>query len=164
MNLVSTRFAGSGIHTDSETCDHAKIMLFSVIPLIIILIPRAFGVSYSSQEYNIVALLSLFMALFCLCCYFYYQVCIWFNYCIKNIRSNMKMFKNLVPAFDVFFFLGINFFSIKIRGYIIEYWSMQNLKERSKCMYLIMKYKRLCGRGTNISWKSKLRWRINYNL
>lgn len=55
-------------------------MLFSVIPFIIILIPRAFKVSYSSKVYNIVVLISLVTAVFCLCYYFHYQVCISFIY------------------------------------------------------------------------------------
>ncbi|PWA92809.1 sodium/calcium exchanger membrane region, Calcium binding protein 2 [Artemisia annua] len=101
-NNLLQLLTGSGIHVDSETCDHAKIMLFSVIPLIIILIPRAFGVSYSSQVYNFVALLSLFIALFSLCCYFYFQ------YKYKRIHDRILEYAELekkiemhVPYYEV---------------------------------------------------------------
>lgn len=73
-NLVSIIFSGYGVKTDLETRDHAKIMLFSVIPFIIILIPKAFDASYSYQEYNFVVLISLIVAVFCLSYYFRYQV------------------------------------------------------------------------------------------
>nr|GEX25990.1 sodium/calcium exchanger membrane region, calcium binding protein 2 [Tanacetum cinerariifolium] len=64
---------GSGVLTDPETCYHAKVMFYSLIPFVVILLPSVFGVSYTSQEYEIVLLVSLSVSLICLFCYFFYQ-------------------------------------------------------------------------------------------
>ncbi|PWA34443.1 sodium/calcium exchanger membrane region, Calcium binding protein 2 [Artemisia annua] len=65
---------GSGVLTDPETCYHAKVIFYSLIPFVVILLPSVFGVSYSSQEYEIVLLVSLSVSLVCLFCYFLYQL------------------------------------------------------------------------------------------
>ncbi|KAI3828224.1 hypothetical protein L1987_02321 [Smallanthus sonchifolius] len=59
--------------TDAETRFHAKIMFFSLIPFVIILLPSVFGLSYSSEEYKIVLLVSLSASVICMISYFYYQ-------------------------------------------------------------------------------------------
>ncbi|XP_071733690.1 sodium/calcium exchanger NCL2-like isoform X1 [Rutidosis leptorrhynchoides] len=64
---------GSGVVTDAETSYHAKVMFFSLIPLAVILLPSVFGISYSSQAYKNVVLVSLCVSVICLLAYFYYQ-------------------------------------------------------------------------------------------
>ncbi|PWA62822.1 sodium/calcium exchanger membrane region, EF-hand domain pair [Artemisia annua] len=64
---------GFGVRTDSETSYHANVMFYSLIPFVVVLLPSVFGVSYSSQEYKIVLLASLFVAVICLFSYFCYQ-------------------------------------------------------------------------------------------
>ncbi|KAI3828222.1 hypothetical protein L1987_02319 [Smallanthus sonchifolius] len=59
LHLRKNRILCSGVLTDTETSVHAKVMFFSLIPFVIILLPSAFGVSYSSEEYKIVLLVSL---------------------------------------------------------------------------------------------------------
>nr|GEW58088.1 sodium/calcium exchanger NCL2-like [Tanacetum cinerariifolium] len=66
-------FAGSGVVTDAETSYHAKVMFFSLIPFVVILLPSVFGWSYSSQAYRIVVLVSLCVSVVCLLSYFFYQ-------------------------------------------------------------------------------------------
>ncbi|KAI3703890.1 hypothetical protein L1987_74086 [Smallanthus sonchifolius] len=72
-NQARKLLTGSGLVTDAETCYHAKIMFFSLIPFVIILLPSLFGLSYSSEEYKIVLLVSLSASLICMISYFYYQ-------------------------------------------------------------------------------------------
>ncbi|GJX34178.1 sodium/calcium exchanger NCL2-like protein [Tanacetum coccineum] len=58
--------AGSGVVTDAETSYHAKVMFFSLIPFVVILLPSVFGWSYSSQGNKIAYLVSLLcFGLFC---------------------------------------------------------------------------------------------------
>ncbi|XP_071733691.1 sodium/calcium exchanger NCL2-like isoform X2 [Rutidosis leptorrhynchoides] len=64
---------GIQILTDAETSYHAKVMFFSLIPLAVILLPSVFGISYSSQAYKNVVLVSLCVSVICLLAYFYYQ-------------------------------------------------------------------------------------------
>lgn len=80
-------FTGSGVLTDAETSYHAKVMFFSLIPFVVILLPSVFGLSYSSQEYEIVLLVSLSASVICLFSYFYYQVYIGFIY--RKIARNV---------------------------------------------------------------------------
>ncbi|KAI3703893.1 hypothetical protein L1987_74089 [Smallanthus sonchifolius] len=54
LHLLQNRILCSGVLTDKETRFHAK-----VIPFVIILLPSVFGLSYSSEEYKIVLLVSL---------------------------------------------------------------------------------------------------------
>ncbi|KAK1418088.1 hypothetical protein QVD17_27227 [Tagetes erecta] len=72
-NQARQLLIGSGVFTDVETRFHAKIMLFSLIPFVIILLPSVFGLSYSSHEYSIVLLVSLFASIICMISYFCYQ-------------------------------------------------------------------------------------------
>ncbi|XP_071730123.1 sodium/calcium exchanger NCL2-like isoform X2 [Rutidosis leptorrhynchoides] len=58
---------------DAETSYHAKVMFFSLIPFVVILLPSLFGVSYTSPEYKIVLLVSLSTSVICLISYFFYQ-------------------------------------------------------------------------------------------
>ena len=60
--------------SDSETSFTAKIMLVSVVPFIIILVPKIFNVSYNSRAYNIDILVTLFALIVLLLAYFSYQV------------------------------------------------------------------------------------------
>ncbi|KAI3708338.1 hypothetical protein L2E82_37506 [Cichorium intybus] len=64
---------GTQLLTDAETMYHAYVMFFSLIPFVVILLPSVFGLSYSSEEYKIVLLVSLSVSGFCLFFYFYYQ-------------------------------------------------------------------------------------------
>nr|XP_043629214.1 sodium/calcium exchanger NCL2-like [Erigeron canadensis] len=73
-NKVLQIFTGSGIVTDAETSYHAKVMFFSLIPFLVILLPSVFGLSYSSQAYKNVVLVSLCVSVVCLICYFFYQL------------------------------------------------------------------------------------------
>nr|XP_043628725.1 sodium/calcium exchanger NCL2-like [Erigeron canadensis] len=73
-NKVLQFFTGSGIVTDAETSYHAKVMFFSLIPFLVILLPSVFGLSYSSQAYKNVVLVSLCVSVLCLICYFIYQL------------------------------------------------------------------------------------------
>ncbi|KAL7584369.1 hypothetical protein Lser_V15G45385 [Lactuca serriola] len=68
----SVKYQG-GVVTDVETKYHAKVMFFSLIPLVVILIPSVFGLGYSSEGYKIVLLVSLCVSLICLFSYFFYQ-------------------------------------------------------------------------------------------
>ncbi|KAK9269651.1 hypothetical protein L1049_001429 [Liquidambar formosana] len=61
---------GSGISTDLETSYTARIMVLSVIPFIIIQIPKIFP---SSTVQNIVTLVALFVSAVFLLLYFFYQ-------------------------------------------------------------------------------------------
>ncbi|KAJ0715643.1 putative EF-hand domain-containing protein [Helianthus annuus] len=63
----------SGVLTDAETSFDAKVMFFSLIPFLIILLPSVFGLSYASEEYKTVLLVSLSSSVICLISYFYYQ-------------------------------------------------------------------------------------------
>ncbi|KAI3702809.1 hypothetical protein L6452_28561 [Arctium lappa] len=73
-NRALQLLTGSGVVTDAETSYHAKVMFFSLIPFLVILLPSVFGLSYSSQDYRTVVLVSLSAAVFCLFAYFYYQI------------------------------------------------------------------------------------------
>nr|XP_043630248.1 sodium/calcium exchanger NCL2-like [Erigeron canadensis] len=64
---------GSGVLTDMETKYHAKVLFYSLIPFIVVLLPSVFGLSYSSPEYKIVLLVSLVVAVLCVFFYFRYQ-------------------------------------------------------------------------------------------
>ncbi|XP_024959912.1 sodium/calcium exchanger NCL2-like [Cynara cardunculus var. scolymus] len=82
-NQAFQLLTGSGVVTDAETSYHAKVMFFSLIPFLVILLPSVFGLSYSSQEYKTVILVSLSAAVICLFAYFYYQI---FDDRIQNRR------------------------------------------------------------------------------
>ncbi|KAL4580393.1 hypothetical protein LXL04_016584 [Taraxacum kok-saghyz] len=73
-NKVTKLFTGSGFVTDAETSYHAKVMFFSLIPFVVMLLPSVFGLSYSSGGYKIVVLVSLCVAVVCLFSYFFYQL------------------------------------------------------------------------------------------
>lgn len=60
--------------SDAETSFTAKIMLVSGVPLLIILAPKIFDVSYNSKAYNIDILVTLFALIVTLLAYFNYQV------------------------------------------------------------------------------------------
>ncbi|XP_022877451.1 sodium/calcium exchanger NCL2-like [Olea europaea var. sylvestris] len=62
---------GYGVVTDLETCHTAWIMLGSVIPLIMIQIPRIFNLPYLGER--IVILTTLLVSVIFLLCYFFYQ-------------------------------------------------------------------------------------------
>ncbi|GJT05162.1 sodium/calcium exchanger NCL2-like protein [Tanacetum coccineum] len=66
---ASLSSGGSGVLTHPETCYHAKVMFYSLIMFVVILLPSVYGVSYASQEYGI-ALVSVSASLICLFCYF----------------------------------------------------------------------------------------------
>ncbi|KAJ0715642.1 putative EF-hand domain, sodium/calcium exchanger membrane region, EF-hand domain pair [Helianthus annuus] len=72
-NKAKQLLSGSGVPTDAETSFDAKVMFFSLIPFLIILLPSVFGLSYSSEEYKTVLLVSLSSSIICLISYFYYQ-------------------------------------------------------------------------------------------
>ncbi|XP_024960739.1 sodium/calcium exchanger NCL-like [Cynara cardunculus var. scolymus] len=72
-NRVVQLLIGSGVVTDAETSYHAKVMFFSLIPFLVILLPSVFGLSYSSQGYKITILVSLYVSVICLFAYFIYQ-------------------------------------------------------------------------------------------
>ncbi|KAM0072201.1 putative EF-hand domain, sodium/calcium exchanger membrane region, EF-hand domain pair [Helianthus debilis subsp. tardiflorus] len=72
-NKAKQLLSGSGVLTDAETSFDAKVMFFSLIPFLIILLPSVFGLSYSSEEYKTVLLVSLSSSIICLISYFYYQ-------------------------------------------------------------------------------------------
>ncbi|XP_024967254.1 sodium/calcium exchanger NCL1-like [Cynara cardunculus var. scolymus] len=55
----SLPWSGSGVITDVETSETARIMLVSLVPFIIILIPKIFDVSNSSGGYKIYILIAL---------------------------------------------------------------------------------------------------------
>ncbi|KAJ9551728.1 hypothetical protein OSB04_015773 [Centaurea solstitialis] len=57
--LSSLPWSGSGVTTDEETSETAKFMLVSLIPFIIILIPKIFDLSNASGGYNIDILITL---------------------------------------------------------------------------------------------------------
>ncbi|MFS7929381.1 putative EF-hand domain, sodium/calcium exchanger membrane region, EF-hand domain pair [Helianthus anomalus] len=65
---------GSGVVTDAETSYHAKVMFFSLVPFLVILLPSVFGLSYSSQGFEIAVLVSLCVSVICLFAYFIYQL------------------------------------------------------------------------------------------
>nr|XP_043630247.1 sodium/calcium exchanger NCL-like [Erigeron canadensis] len=67
-------FVGSGVVTDAETKYHARVLFYSLVPFIVILLPSVFGLSYSSQEYRIVLLVSLLVSVLCVITYFIYQI------------------------------------------------------------------------------------------
>ncbi|KAI3497149.1 hypothetical protein L1887_39549 [Cichorium endivia] len=73
-NKVLQLLTGSGVVTDAETSYHAKVMFFSLIPFMVMLLPSVFGLSYSSDGYNVVVLVSLCVAVICLFSYFLYQL------------------------------------------------------------------------------------------
>ncbi|KAJ0479395.1 putative EF-hand domain, sodium/calcium exchanger membrane region, EF-hand domain pair [Helianthus annuus] len=72
-NKAKQLLSGSGVLTDAETSFDAKVMFFSLIPFLVILLPSVFGLSYSSEEYKTVLLVSLSSSIICLISYFYYQ-------------------------------------------------------------------------------------------
>ncbi|XP_035838017.1 sodium/calcium exchanger NCL2-like [Helianthus annuus] len=72
-NKAKQLLSGSGVLTDAETSFDAKVMFFSLIPFLIILLPSVFGLSYASEEYKTVLLVSLSSSIICLISYFYYQ-------------------------------------------------------------------------------------------
>ncbi|GJY39483.1 hypothetical protein Tco_0425847 [Tanacetum coccineum] len=51
--LLQENLACSGVLTHPETCYHAKVMFYSLIMFVVILLPSVYGVSYASQEYGI---------------------------------------------------------------------------------------------------------------
>nr|KAJ0188149.1 hypothetical protein LSAT_V11C900495890 [Lactuca sativa] len=73
-NKVMQLLTGSGVVTDAETSYHAKVMFFSLIPFVVMLLPSVFGLSYSGGGYRIVVLVSLCVAVICLFSYFFYQL------------------------------------------------------------------------------------------
>ncbi|CAI9303757.1 unnamed protein product [Lactuca saligna] len=73
-NKVMQLLTGSGVVTDSETSYHAKVMFFSLIPFVVMLLPSVIGLSYSGGGYRIVVLVSLCVAVVCLFSYFFYQL------------------------------------------------------------------------------------------
>ncbi|CAH1444562.1 unnamed protein product [Lactuca virosa] len=73
-NKVMQLLTGSGVVTDAETSYHAKVMFFSLIPFVVMLLPSVFGLSYSGGGYRIVVLVSLCVAVVCLFSYFIYQL------------------------------------------------------------------------------------------
>ncbi|KAK1418085.1 hypothetical protein QVD17_27224 [Tagetes erecta] len=73
-NKVIQLLTGSGVVTDAETSYHAKVMFFSLVPFLVILLPSVFGLSYASHGYKIVVLVSLCVSVICLFGYFFYQL------------------------------------------------------------------------------------------
>lgn len=78
-------FIGSGVVTDAETSYHAKVMFFSLIPFVVMLLPSVFGLSYSGGGYRIVVLVSLCVAVICLFSYFFYQVYIYMDHITRSL-------------------------------------------------------------------------------
>ncbi|KAJ9551731.1 hypothetical protein OSB04_015776 [Centaurea solstitialis] len=60
--LSSLPWSGSGVTTDVETSETARFMLVSLVPFIVILIPKIFDVSSSSGGYKIDILITLIFA------------------------------------------------------------------------------------------------------
>nr|KAJ0189448.1 hypothetical protein LSAT_V11C800444230 [Lactuca sativa] len=71
--LLTLLWGGFGVVTDAETKYHVKVIFFSLIPFVVILLPSVFGLSYSGEEDKIVLLVSLSVSVICLLSYFYYQ-------------------------------------------------------------------------------------------
>lgn len=67
----SLPWSGSGVITDVETSETARIMLVSLIPFMIILIPKIFGVSNSSGGYKIDILITLILSAIILLAHLY---------------------------------------------------------------------------------------------
>uniref|UniRef100_A0A164UXR3 EF-hand domain-containing protein n=1 Tax=Daucus carota subsp. sativus TaxID=79200 RepID=A0A164UXR3_DAUCS len=68
-----TIWTGYGVGSDEETSFTAKVMLASLLPLIILVLPKIFDVPYNSREYNIDILVTLFALVVTLVAYFIYQ-------------------------------------------------------------------------------------------
>lgn len=77
-------FTGYGVGSDKETSYTAKVMLVSLIPLIILVLPKIFDVPYNSRKYEIDILVTLLALVVTLVAYFIYQVYI---FC-KNFKIN----------------------------------------------------------------------------
>ncbi|XP_076912478.1 sodium/calcium exchanger NCL2-like [Bidens hawaiensis] len=101
-NRAMQLLTGSGVFTDVETSVDAKIMFFSLIPFVIILLPSVFGLSYSSQAYRLVLLVSLLASVICFISYFVYQIYeprIW-NRRLEYAEAEQKVEMH-VPFYDV---------------------------------------------------------------
>lgn len=112
---------GFGVVTDAETKYHVKVIFFSLIPFVVILLPSVFGLSYSGEEDKIVLLVSLSVSVICLLSYFYYQVY------ISSLIEYCKKIRRLADLAHDFPFLGILFCRLLIHGFGKEDWSMQKL-------------------------------------
>ncbi|KAL2476399.1 sodium/calcium exchanger family protein/calcium-binding EF hand family protein [Abeliophyllum distichum] len=71
VEKLLSKWPGYGVVTDLETSHTAWIMLASVIPLMMIQIPRIFQLSYLGER--IVILITLLVSAIFLVCYFFYQ-------------------------------------------------------------------------------------------
>lgn len=67
-------FTGYGVGSDEETSYTAKVMLVSLVPLIILVLPKIFDVAYDSRKYEIDILVTLITLVVTLVAYFIYQV------------------------------------------------------------------------------------------
>lgn len=67
-------WTGFGVVTDSETSYAAGIMLLSLLPFIVILIPKILGVPYAFEGYKIDILITLIVSVISLLGYFYFQI------------------------------------------------------------------------------------------
>ncbi|KAK4398340.1 Sodium/calcium exchanger NCL1 [Sesamum angolense] len=70
--LLFSLWPGHGVVTDLGTSYTSRIMLLSVIPLVMIQIPRIFHLSYAPGE-GIFVLITLVVSIMFLLCYFFYQ-------------------------------------------------------------------------------------------
>ncbi|KAL8110933.1 sodium/calcium exchanger NCL1-like [Apium graveolens] len=68
-----TLWTGYGVGSDEETRFTAKVMLVSLIPLIILVLPKIFGIPYDSRIYKIFILVTLIALAVTLATYFFYQ-------------------------------------------------------------------------------------------
>ncbi|KAL0399440.1 UNVERIFIED_CONTAM: Sodium/calcium exchanger NCL [Sesamum radiatum] len=71
--LLFSLWPGHGVVTDLGTSYTSRIMLLSVIPLVMIQIPRIFSLSYAPGE-GIFVLITLVVSIMFLLCYFFYQI------------------------------------------------------------------------------------------
>ncbi|KAL0443577.1 UNVERIFIED_CONTAM: Sodium/calcium exchanger NCL1 [Sesamum latifolium] len=91
--LLFSLWPGHGVVTDLGTSYTSRIMLLSVIPLVMIQIPRIFSLSYAPGE-GIFVLITLVVSIMFLLCYFFYQV---LKPWIQKKREEREMMKHLIP-------------------------------------------------------------------
>ncbi|XP_071725914.1 sodium/calcium exchanger NCL1-like [Rutidosis leptorrhynchoides] len=82
---------GSGVTTDQETSSTAQIMLLSLIPFLFLLIPKLFGMDYTSHGY--IFIITLTVSSTFLLVYFIYQV---FEPSIQKRRLSYVKHEHLV--------------------------------------------------------------------
>ncbi|KZV38275.1 hypothetical protein F511_36510 [Dorcoceras hygrometricum] len=90
--LLVSLWPGYGVITDLGTSFTARIMLLSVIPLVIILIPTAFHLSLHVQK--VFVIITLVVCLLFLISYFFYQV---LKPWVQKKREEREMMDSLLP-------------------------------------------------------------------